>query len=321
MQNFFDVVQTRTGDAIYGASVSVYDSNGALAIIYSDNGVTQQTNPITTNQDGEYSFFAADGKYSVTISASGYDTQVRSGIVLYDAAAAQPLYTTQVLLPTTNDVLTWINGAWRNYPGSIAEGKFYQILLYAYEDTNFSAIPAGISWTSVFDTNLVFSAPSGHAVVTDFGYAFEVLSGGALSTAFLVNSNGTVSSSAAPTTAWNLTNKEYVDPYLKGVPQNAQTGNYTLVLEDAGKHIYHANGAGAGDIYTIPANASVAYSVGTAITFVNMDSNSVSINITTDTMYLAGTGTTGSRTLAQYGVATALKLTSTTWLISGTGLT
>jgi hypothetical protein len=38
-------------------------------------------------------------------------------------------------------------------------------------------------------------------------------------------------------------------------------------------------------------------------------------------MYLAGAGTTGSRTLAAYGVATAIKVTSTSWIISGNGLT
>jgi hypothetical protein len=38
-------------------------------------------------------------------------------------------------------------------------------------------------------------------------------------------------------------------------------------------------------------------------------------------MYLAGAGTTGTRTLAAFGVATLLKLTSTTWIISGNGLT
>jgi hypothetical protein len=52
-----------------------------------------------------------------------------------------------------------------------------------------------------------------------------------------------------------------------------------------------------------------------------MSSSSLSIAITSDTMYLAGTGSTGTRTLAQYGIATAMKMTSTTWLISGNGLT
>ena len=73
--------------------------------------------------------------------------------------------------------------------------------------------------------------------------------------------------------------------------------------------------------FTIPANSSVAYPIGTAISFVNMTSQVVSIAITTDTMYLAGTGTTGTRSLAQYGTATALKIDSNKWIISGAGLT
>jgi hypothetical protein len=109
---------------------------------------------------------------------------------------------------------------------------------------------------------------------------------------------------------------------FRNIPQNAQTGNYTLVLADAGKHIYHAVGAGAGDTYTIPANGSVAYPIGTAITFINDDAtNAVTIAITTDTLVLSPGTTTGSRTLATGGVATAIKVTSTRWIISGSGLT
>lgn len=98
------------------------------------------------------------------------------------------------------------------------------------------------------------------------------------------------------------------------------TGNYTLVIGDRGKTLTHTSGAGSGDVYTIPANASVAFPVGSAVTFVNLDSNSISIAITTDTLTLAGSTTTGTRTLSQNGVATALKVTSTSWLISGPGL-
>ena len=105
------------------------------------------------------------------------------------------------------------------------------------------------------------------------------------------------------------------------IPQNSQSAAYTLVLADAGKHIFHPSGDANARTYTIPANSSVAYTIGTAITFINMTSQVVTIAITTDTMYLSSAGTTGSRTLAQYGSATAIKMTSTTWLISGSGLT
>ena len=143
----------------------------------------------------------------------------------------------------------------------------------------------------------------------------------------VTNGSGTLSFSSTPalgTPASGILSSCTVDGtngvgYIN-LPQNAQTGSYTLVLADAAKHIYHASGAGAAT-YTIPANGSVAYAIGTAITFVNMSATSISIAITTDTMYLAKDGTTGTRTLAQYGSATALKLTSTTWLISGSALT
>jgi hypothetical protein len=36
---------------------------------------------------------------------------------------------------------------------------------------------------------------------------------------------------------------------------------------------------------------------------------------------LVGTGTTGSRTLAAHGTATAMKVSATAWYINGTGLT
>lgn len=108
---------------------------------------------------------------------------------------------------------------------------------------------------------------------------------------------------------------------FRGIPQNSQSGNYTFVAGDAGKHILHPSGGGSGDTFTIPANASVAYEIGTSITVVNRDSNSVSIAITSDTMYLANSTTTGARTLAQNGVATAIKVEATVWIISGVGLT
>jgi hypothetical protein len=109
---------------------------------------------------------------------------------------------------------------------------------------------------------------------------------------------------------------------IKQIDQNSQSGAYTLVLSDAGKHILHPSADTTARIFTIPANSSVAYPVGTAITIVNQNgAGIVTIAITSDTMRLAGAGTTGSRTLAANGVATALKITSTEWIISGTGLT
>jgi hypothetical protein len=103
-----------------------------------------------------------------------------------------------------------------------------------------------------------------------------------------------------------------------GLPQNSTTtGAYGIVAADAGTHIYST----ATRTVTIPANSNIAMPIGSTIAFVAGSGATVTIAITTDTMYLAGLGTTGSRTLAAFGMATAVKIASTTWIISGNGLT
>lgn len=73
-------------------------------------------------------------------------------------------------------------------------------------------------------------------------------------------------------------------------PQNSQNGDYTLVLADAGKHIYSAN-TGAQTI-TIPTNASVAFPIGAVITIVNMGSTAISLGVSGLQVY----SNNGSRT-------------------------
>lgn len=110
--------------------------------------------------------------------------------------------------------------------------------------------------------------------------------------------------------------------WFRIIPQVSQSAAYTLVLTDSGKHIYHPSADTTARTWTIPANSSVAFPIGTAITFINDTSAwAITIAITTDTLVLAGAGTTGSRTLAANWIATATKITSTRWQISGVNLT
>jgi hypothetical protein len=105
----------------------------------------------------------------------------------------------------------------------------------------------------------------------------------------------------------------------RGIPQGADTTTnpYTLVLADAGDHIYSPSTR----TVTIPANGSVAFPIGTTIVFISGNSAVTTIGINTDTMRLVNSTSTGSRTLASNGMATAVKVTSTLWYISGNGLT
>jgi len=160
-------------------------------------------------------------------------------------------------------------------------------------------------------TNLTFVTPAlGVATATSVN-KFTLT---APATAATINTRADNLTHSLPEISGNLT--------IEQLQQNIQSAAYTLVLSDSGKHILHPTADTTARTFTIPANASVAWLVGTAITFVNqVSAGVVTIAITTDTMRLAGPGTTGSRTLAANGIATALKLTATEWIISGTGLT
>lgn len=87
MQKYINNIITASGVPVAGASVSValYPS-GTLATIYADNGVTTKTNPTSSDALGNFSFYAADGRYTVTITGSGINTQTISDILLEDPA-------------------------------------------------------------------------------------------------------------------------------------------------------------------------------------------------------------------------------------------
>jgi hypothetical protein len=127
----------------------------------------------------------------------------------------------------------------------------------------------------------------------------------------------TITSTPTTLAGYGITDAGYLN-----IPQVSNSANYTTVLSDSGKHLLHPAADTTARTFTIAANASVAYPIGTTIAFVNQNgAGALTIAIATDTMRLAGAGTTGSRTLAANGIATAVKITSTEWIISGTNLT
>jgi hypothetical protein len=105
-----------------------------------------------------------------------------------------------------------------------------------------------------------------------------------------------------------------------GIPQRGfNTGALSLsgAYYAAGGHIYTT----ATRTITIPTNADTPFEIGATIAFISGAGATTTIGIAgTDTLILAGAGTTGTRTLAPFGMATAIKITSTSWIISGNGL-
>ena len=73
MRKFRDVVQDSLGNVLSGVNATVRVANaspgtGALATIYSDDGVTVTGNPVVTDSTGTFQFYVADGRYDITIS-------------------------------------------------------------------------------------------------------------------------------------------------------------------------------------------------------------------------------------------------------------
>lgn len=71
-QKRFDTIQDLRGNAVEGATVEVLEyPGGGTATIYSDSaGVTQIANPISTDENGYFEYYAADGRYSWEITTN-----------------------------------------------------------------------------------------------------------------------------------------------------------------------------------------------------------------------------------------------------------
>jgi len=245
----------------------------------------------------------ANWKYVATAPAANYfqDTSANAVHVWRYAVSG-----------TAGNNITWSEAMRIDSSGSVGIGTASPVAGYVLNVVNDSGnaqqlIRAGTNFNSTISFGDQSSSTSGQVLYAHNGDYMRFDTNG--SERFRITSTGAITSS------------DLADAVgYKGTPLNEQSAAYTLVIGDMGKSIVHPASDNNARTFTIPANGSVAYPVGTTITFINMI-NTLTIAITTDTMYLAGAGTTGSRTLAAYGMATAVKLTSTTWIISGNGLT
>lgn len=112
---YIDVVTDRRGNAVPGASVLVKTAAGASATIYSDaNLTTTIANPLTTNADGEYSFFAANGQYTFEVTAAGYATEIVSNRPHFDPTGSAPVQL--ACSDRTTDITVTSNAAYCRAP-------------------------------------------------------------------------------------------------------------------------------------------------------------------------------------------------------------
>lgn len=105
------------------------------------------------------------------------------------------------------------------------------------------------------------------------------------------------------------------------LPQNPQSGDYTLTLNDRGRHIYETVSTLA-NIY-IPTNTSVNFPVGTTVSIILNGAGTANLIANSGvTLYIAGSPSTGInyRTISAYGMGSLVKVATDTWYVAGVGV-
>lgn len=185
-----------------------------------------------------------------------------------------------------------------------------------------STLAAGVTASSLTSVGTLTGGATGagFTVALSTSTITGTLSGTNIASSVALAGSPTTTSQSSHDNSTKIATTAYVDNAAYNIEQQSKSTAYTTVLGDNGKHIYHPSSDNSARTFTIDSNANVAYPIGATLTFIN-EINTVTIAITSDTLVLAGTLSTGSRTLAAGGMATAIKVTSTRWWISGTGLT
>jgi hypothetical protein len=85
MKKEFGYVTDREGNAVAGAEVYIRNqSDNTLATLYSDDGVTGTSNPLTTDNDGEWSAYWANGVYKIQVFVDGVQQQEVNQVQHFD---------------------------------------------------------------------------------------------------------------------------------------------------------------------------------------------------------------------------------------------
>ena len=254
------------------------------------------------------------GTTSRLVGATQFDAAITYGGITLNNAVTGTGNMVLSASPTLTGTLTAAAGTFSGLV-TAAAGVSSTLTTDATSDTTGSIITAGGISTQkalwVGTTSRLVGAVTMNAALTYGGVT--------LSNA--VTGTGNMVLSASPTLTGTLTgavaNFTTLSDSLgdvRTIVQNTQSGAYVLIVGDSGKHISISTGG-----VTIPASV---FSAGQAVTIYNNSGSSQTLTQgASATMYLAGTATTGNRTLAQHGVATVLCVASNTFVISGGGLT
>lgn len=121
MVKYQNVVIDTNGNAIPTTNVAVYNHGTAtLSTIYSDNGITPRSNPFSSGSDGGFTFYAANGRYDIVLTKTGYTfgTDLYD-IQFFDATGASVSFAAPVGVTGTLSATTDVSGATATISGNI----------------------------------------------------------------------------------------------------------------------------------------------------------------------------------------------------------
>ena len=103
MQKYQNAITNTNGDIIPNAivTVTVYGT-GVPASLYTGNGTgLLPSNVVTTDLQGEFSFYAANGRYSYSVAATNYVSEAYTDFLLFDPASTGAVAATSVSFAPT----------------------------------------------------------------------------------------------------------------------------------------------------------------------------------------------------------------------------
>jgi hypothetical protein len=250
---------------------------------------------------------ATSGGFAITVKKSGgTGVSIANGetaIVYYNTVTADYAKATSI---STSGVVLPANGG-----TGVANGA-----------NNTITFTGNYTLGLTLSANTAVTLPTSGTLLTTAGSGSSLTFGtGSLSLAGNLTTSGAFATTVTVTAATAVTLPTTGTLGYQNIPQNSQSAAYTTVAADAGKCIFHPASDANARTFTIDSNANVPYAIGTVIQFINMTSQVVTIAITSDTLTWAQGGGSGSRTLAQWGVANVVKIGTTQWLLTGTNVT
>jgi hypothetical protein len=279
-----------------------YSVDAQLYIYYNDGDTSQWVSATGGGSSGGVISNANNALYLGGVAANQY---AYSNSVVN--VAAQYAWTNNHTFTNTITFSSTINGTANNalYLGGVAAASYINTTSIA------SYAPlAGAAFTGNVSTsaNLTVTGISTHTGAATFANTISVTGNATFSNIATFSSTITVTGTAT----FSNTISDAAGN-IRSIPQNSQSATYELTANDNGKHISTTAG--------VTVNGATL-SIGQTFAIFNNSASAITITQGTGvTMYLAGTATTGNRTLAQRGLSTILMVGSNTFVASGSGLT